>query len=217
MLRKSIIDQFDCSSFLAKYGGGNISKYRDNAVIYREGDRAETLFYIVDGKAKVIVSSPFGKEAVIAILGAGDFFGEGCLDVEPLRTSSIVTVSECKIAQFTKSAVHRALKEDPIFSELLMSFILFRNEKLKSDLTDHLFNSSEKRLARVLLTLANTENDIASHIIAVPMNQEILARMVGTTRSRISTFMNKFRKMGYINYNGKIEVHKSLVKYNRRR
>ena len=207
---KNEVSQFDCSSFIARHGGA-VTNYRANTTVYNEGDSADALYYIIMGSAKIIVTSPSGKEAVIAIFAAGDFFGEACLDVNPLRTATIVTASECKIGQFTKIAVLRALKVDLVFSELLTNFVLFRNEKLKSDLTNHLFNSSEKRLARILLTLSNIENDTVTHIIAMPINQDVLAKMVGTTRPRINTFMNKFRKLGYIKYNGKIEVYKSLV------
>lgn len=211
MPRTDIINKFDCRAFIARHGGGTISRYPKKLTIYSEGDQADALLYVMSGTAEIVVNSRIGKEALIAILGPGDFFGEGCLNVDPLRTSTIITTSDCNIAQFTKSAVRRALNNDPIFSELLMGFILRRNEELKAELTDHLFNSSEKRLARILLTLAGTEDEIASHLISVPMNQEILAKMVGTTRSRINLFMNKFRKLGYIDYNGKIEVHRSLI------
>jgi CRP-like cAMP-binding protein len=203
-------DAFDYQAFIAKYGGGTISNYRAKQPIYIEGDRASGIFYVISGAVEIVVSSDFGKEAVIAILDAGAFFGEACMDGRLLRTSTVAAVSDCRIARFERSAVMRALADDPAFLTIFLSFILGRSEKLKTDLVDHLFNSSEKRLARILLTLGHSGDAPISNFVTVPMNQEILAKMVGTTRSRINGFMNKFRKLGYISYNGKIEVHQSL-------
>lgn len=205
------IHHFDCDAFIAKHGGGTISKYQEGQTIYVAGDTASALYYLVSGTAEIVVNSKFGKEAVIGILGAGDFFGESCLDGNLLQTSTIVATSHCVVARFDKAVVTRALREDADFSKLLLNFILDRNAKLTADLVDHLFNSSEKRLARILLSLANMEDQATSNFVPIPMNQELLAKMVGTTRSRINGFMNKFRKMGYIQYNGKIQVNGSLM------
>ena len=176
-----------------------------------QGDRAEALFYIISGSAKVTIISEYGKEAEIAIFGPGDFFGEGCLDGQLAQNAAIAATSTCEIARFERASVRCALVEDPAFAKLFMHFILERNRKLQADLIDQLFNSSEKRLARIRLTLANSGLGSESNQITMAINQEMLANMVGTTRSRINQFMNKFRKLGYIDYNGKIEVHNSLL------
>ncbi len=204
--------QFDYDAFIAKYGGGRIVEYRKKQTIYSQGDVANAVFYLISGTAEFTVSSELGKEAVIAILHAGDFFGESCLDKELLWSATITAVGDCKIAQFEKSTVIRALNDDPNFAKLFLTFLLSWNESLKADLIDHFFNSSEKRLARILLALSNVGEQGASHFIIVPINQEMLAKMVGTTRSRINGFMTKFRKLGYIDYDGAIEVHNSLFK-----
>lgn len=202
--------QFDYRAFIAKHGGA-ISKYLDRQIVYGQGDPAEALFYIVSGSVKVIIVSEYGKEAVIAILAAGDFFGEGCLDGQILQNATITATSDSEIARFERATVIRALADDSAFAKLFMHFALERNRKLQADLINQLFNSSEKRLAQILLTLANTGLGTQSNIITMAISQEMLATMVGTTRSRINQFMNKFRKLGYINYNGNIEVHNSLL------
>ena len=204
-------EPFNSRTFITKYDGGGTSKYGDRQVVYAQGDPVDSLYYIISGTVKVTYNSEYGKEAVIAILGPGDFFGEGCLNTHLLRNSSIVTTSECEIARLHRAAVVRALGEDPTFARLFMHFILERNKKLQEDLVDQLFNSSEKRLARILLTLANSGLGAQANFITIPINQETLANMVGTTRSRINQFMNKFRKLGYIEYNGQIKVHNSLL------
>ena len=160
---------------------------------------------------KSTLVSEFGKEALISILGAGDFFGEGCLDKELLRNVTITATGDCEIARFDRAIVSRALVNDPEFAGSFLHFILNKNRKLQADLVDQLFNSSEKRLARTLLTLANSELGNQTNSITIPINQEMLANMVGTTRSRINQFMNKFRKLGYIDYNGQITVNNSLL------
>jgi len=203
--------QFDYRTFIAKYDGGAISKFSDGQIIFAQGDSIEALYYIVSGTVKVTVNSEFGKEAVIAILEAGDFFGEGCVDGHLLQGSTVTTTSACEIMRIERATVSRALSNDPTFANLFLSYVLGRNEKLKEDLVDQLFNSSEKRLARILLTLANSGLSAKSNFITIPINQEMLAHMVGTTRSRINQFMNKFRKMGYIDYNGSIKVNNSLL------
>jgi len=206
----------DIEGMIAAYGGGAISKYAVRQIVYRQGDPASTLYYIVSGTVKVTFNSEFGKEAVIAILGAGDFFGEGCLNGDFERRTTVATTSECEIARVDRAVVQYALIDDPAFSKLFIKFLLARNEKLKTDLIDQMFNSSEKRLARILLTLANIGQAEQSSVIGLPINQELLANMVGTTRSRVNQFMNKFRKMGYIDYgsqenSGQIKVYHSLV------
>jgi len=202
---------FDIRTFLAKHEGGTISKYHDHETVYAQGDPADAVFYIVSGAVKVTIVSEHGKEAIIAILGAGDFFGEGCLDGNLLRSLTITTTTACKIARFDRKAIMGALEDDPAFSHMFLSFVLDRNQKLQADLVDQLFNSSEKRLARILMTLASSGLDDQSNMIIIPITQETLAHMVGTTRSRINQFMTRFRKLGYIEYNGKIRVHNSLL------
>jgi CRP/FNR family cyclic AMP-dependent transcriptional regulator len=201
---------FDYQAFVAKHGGA-VSNYADRQVVYLQGDPADALFYIVSGTVKVTIFSEYGKEAVIALLGVNDFFGEGCLDGQLLRNSTIAATSHCEIARFDRTTINRALSEDTAFASLFMHFILERNQKLQADLIDQLFNSSEKRLARILLTLANSGLGTQSNVITMAINQEMLATMVGTTRSRINQFMNKFRKLGYIEYNGHIKVNNSLL------
>jgi CRP/FNR family transcriptional regulator, cyclic AMP receptor protein len=204
-------EAFDYRAFFARHGGGTFSKYADKQTIYAQGDNADALFYIVDGAVKVTIFSEYGKEAVIGILGPGDFFGEGCLDGQLLRNSTIATTAASEIVRLDRSVVVTALKDDPAFAQSFVHFVLDRNQRLQADLVDQLFNSSEKRLARILLTLANTGLGTQSNTITMAINQEMLATMVGTTRSRINQFMNKFRKLGYINYNGHIEVNNSLL------
>ena len=206
----NVIERFDFRGFIAKHGGA-VSKYAERQVIYAQGDPADALYYIVEGSVKITIFSEYGKEAVIGLLGVADFFGEGCLDGQLRQNATIMTTSSAEIVRFQRPAVVRALAEDPAFAQLFMYFVLERNQKLQADLIDQLFNSSEKRLARILLTLANTGLGTESNVITMAINQEMLATMVGTTRSRINQFMNKFRKLGYIKYNGKIEVNNSLL------
>jgi CRP/FNR family transcriptional regulator, cyclic AMP receptor protein len=202
---------FDHRAFIARYGEGTVSKFEEGKTVYVQGDPASALFYIVSGSVKVIVNSAQGKVAMIAMLEAGDFFGEGCVDGHLLRSSTIVTANKCEIARFNLAVIFRVLKDDLAFSKIFLKFILSRNEKLRRDLVAHLFNSSEKRLARILLTLANNGLATKSEFIDVPIDQGTLAMMVGTTRQRINQFMNKFRKIGYIEYNGHIKVRNSLI------
>jgi CRP/FNR family transcriptional regulator, cyclic AMP receptor protein len=210
MPKASKIQPFDYSAFLAKYGGGRILECREKQIIYAQGDLANTVFYLISGTAEIKISSEFGKEAVIALLHAGDFFGESCLDEHLLRTSTIMCEGDCKVVQFEKSIVARALNDDSNFAKLFLTFLLNRNEILKADLIDHFFNSSEKRLARILLALASMEENTMSQFIVPSINQDLLAKMVGTSRPRINGFMTKFRKLGYIEYNGQLKVHNSL-------
>jgi CRP/FNR family transcriptional regulator, cyclic AMP receptor protein len=203
---------FDPKRFLAKVGDGKtILNFDKNQVVFSQGDAADTVFYIQKGRIKVLVVSEQGKEAVVGILEAGQFFGEGCLNGHPLRISTTVAMEECLLTSITKAAMLATLQREPKFSELFMTYLLGRNSRIEEDLIDQLFNSSEKRLARLLLLLANFGKDGISQPIAASVSQETLAEMIGTTRSRVSFFMNKFRKLGFITYNGKIEVHNSLL------
>jgi CRP-like cAMP-binding protein len=203
---------FDPKMFLSKVNGGHsLSNLRKNQIVYAQGDPADSIFYIHKGKAKITVLSEQGKEAVVAILGPGDFFGEGCLAGQPRRMATALTLTECVIARMAKADIIRVIHEEPAFSELFISHLLARNIRVEEDLVDQLFNSSEKRLARVLLLLANFGKDSKPEPVIAKISQETLAEMIGTTRSRVSFFMNKFRDLGLISYNGHIEVHSSLL------
>ena len=203
---------FDVKVFLSTVDGGrSVAKYRKARKVYSQGDQADTVFYIQDGKVKVCVVSEQGKEAVVALHGPGDFFGEGCLNGHSVRTTTVVTMTECVVMRFEKAAIMRVLHEEPKFSEMFMSYLLSRNSRIEEDLVDQLFNSSEKRLARVLLLMANFGKEGKPEPVIGKISQETLAEMVGTTRSRVSMFMNKFRKLGFVKYNGNLEVHNSLL------
>lgn len=203
--------RFDYQAFLAKYAGATVTKYAEGETVYAQGDPADAAFYIVSGPVKVAVISEQGKEAVLALLTAGDFFGEDCLQPQPQRTSTVTATSACEIVRLDCVAIARALGDDPDFAQLFLRHVLNQSEKLREDLIDQLFHSSEKRLARILLTLANARQNDRSSEIAIPITQETLANMVGTTRSRINQFMIKFRKLGYVEYDGRIKVHSSLM------
>ena len=203
---------FNPISFLAKVGEGrSIGKYPKDKLIFSQGEPADAVFYIQKGKVKVTVVSEQGKEAVVAILEADDFFGEGCLAGQAQRISTVVTMTECVIARLEKAAIVRVIHEEPAFSEMFIAHLLGRTIRVEADLVDQLFNSSEKRLARLLLLLANFGKEGKPEPIIAKISQETLAEMIGTTRSRVSFFMNKFRKLGLIDYNGDIEVHSSLL------
>jgi CRP/FNR family transcriptional regulator, cyclic AMP receptor protein len=203
---------FDPKAFLSKVNGGRaISEYRKDKTIFRQGDPSDAVFYIQSGKVKTTVVSEQGKEAVVAILDTGDFFGEGCLTGQPQRLSTVTALTECVIVRITKADITRVIHEEPAFAELFISHLLARNSRVEEDLVDQLFNSSEKRLARTLLLLANFGKEGRPEPIIAKVSQETLAEMIGTTRSRVSFFMNKFRKLGLIDYNGSIEVHSSLL------
>jgi CRP-like cAMP-binding protein len=203
---------FDPKLFLAKVGKGRtISEYRKNHVIFSQGDPGDAIFYIHKGKVKLTIVSSAGKEAVIAILNAGDFLGEGCLAGRPLCLGTATAMSDCSIVRLEKLATIRVLHEEPAFSEMFMSYLLSRNMRIEEDLVDQLFNSSEKRLARVLLLLANFGKEGKPEPVIAKISQETLAEMIGTTRSRVSFFMNKFRDLGFIEYNGELHVHSSLL------
>ena len=208
--------RFDPKSFLAKAGKERtLADYPKNHQIFSQGDPADAIFYIQKGKIKLTVVSQQGKEAVVAILGAGDFFGEGCLAGQSLRMATATTMSECSIMRLEKTSVIRLLHDQPAFSELLLHHLLSRNIRIEEDLVDQLFNSSEKRLARVLLLLANFGKDGKPETVIPKISQETLAEIIGTTRSRVSFFMNRFRKLGFIQYKGRrtgdLEVHSSLL------
>jgi CRP/FNR family transcriptional regulator, cyclic AMP receptor protein len=204
--------RFDPKAFLAKVGEGKtISKYRKAQTIFSQGQVADAVFYIQQGNVKLTVISEQGKEAVIAVLGPGHFFGEGCPNGHALRLATTRAIDECVITRLEKATMIATIHNEPEFSELFMAYLLSRNGRIEEDLIDQLFNSSEKRLARLLLLLANFGKEGRPEAIAGKYSQETLAEMIGTTRSRVSFFMNKFRKLGFIEYNGKIEVNNSLL------
>ena len=204
--------RFDPKVYLAKVGAGRtISEYRKNQTVFSQGDPADAVFYIQKGKVKLTVVSKQGKEAVVSILGPSDFFGEACLAGQQQRMSTAAALSDCSIVRLDRRAAIRVIHDEPEFSELFLAYILSRNIRIEEDLVDQLFNSSEKRLARVLLLLANFGKDGKPEKVIPKMSQETLAEIVGTTRSRVSFFMNKFRKLGFVDYNGGLEVHSSLL------
>ena len=204
-------DAFDPRAFLSQAGAGKtVEKYAKNHKIFSQGEGADAVFFIQKGKVKITVLSEHGKEAVVGIFAAGQFFGEGCLEGEESRTTTSQTMEECLITSITKSAMLAALGAEPRFSAFFIAYLLSRNSRIEDDLIDQRFNSSERRLARLLLLLANFGKEGGTPV-PVTLSQETLAEMIGTTRSRVSFFMNKFRKKGFIDYNGKIEVHRSLL------
>lgn len=201
----------DLRMYLAKARGGITKEYRKKQVIFSQGSLADAVFYIEKGKVKLTVLSTRGKEAVVAILGSGDFFGEGSLAGQPVRMATATSMTECSILRVQKETMVRMLHNEPAFSEIFMSYLLSRNVRIEEDLVDQLFNSSEKRLARILLLLTRFGKAGQQELVAPRISQETLAEMVGTTRSRVSFFMNKFRKLGFIDYNGGLQVHSSLL------
>jgi CRP/FNR family cyclic AMP-dependent transcriptional regulator len=203
---------FDPRAFLGRAGPGKtVERYVKNQKIFSQGEIADTVFYIQKGKVKITVLSEHGKEAVVGIVAEGQFFGEGCLEGAEIRAATSQAMEECLITSITKSAMLAALSKEARFSAFFIAYLLSRNSRIEDDLIDQLFNSSERRLARLLLLLANFGKEGGGEPIAVTLSQETLAEMIGTTRSRVSFFMNKFRKKGFIDYNGKIEVHRSLL------
>jgi len=191
--------------------GRTISKHRKSEIIFSQGDDADAVFYIKKGKVKVTVISKQGKEAVVAILGIDEFVGEGCLIGQPKRLATASAMSDCVAMRVDKSEIQRLLRDEPIFSQMFVSHILARVSRVEEDLVDQLFNSTEKRLARLLLLLANFGKEGRPEPLMAKITQETLAEMIGTTRSRVSHFMNKFREAGFIDYNGHLEVHSSLL------
>ncbi len=203
---------FDAKVFLAKVNGGrSISTYSKGQIVFSQGEPADAVFYILEGKAKVTVVSEHGKEAVVAIVGTNDFFGEGSLVGQAQRISTVAALTEAIIVRLEKEAIVRVIHEEPAFADLFIAYLLGRNVRVEADLVDQLFNSSEKRLARTLLLLANFGKEGKPEPVLPHLSQETLAEMIGTTRSRVNVFMNKFRKLVLINYNGNIEVHSSLL------
>jgi CRP/FNR family transcriptional regulator, cyclic AMP receptor protein len=203
---------FDPKSFLAMVGEGrSIGEYRKDQIVISQGDPADAVFYIQRGKVKVSVVSEQGKEAVVAMLGTNDFFGEGCLAGQMRRIATVAAMTDSVIVRLEKAAIVGVIEQEPAFSGMFIAHLLARAIRVEADLVDQLFNSSEKRLARLLLLLANFGKEDKPEPILAKISQETLADMIGTTRSRVSFFMNKFRKLGFIDYNGSIEVHSSLL------
>lgn len=201
--------KFDPKVFLA--AANQARTYAAGETLYLQGDEADSVFYVHSGEIKVVVTSEQGKEAVVGILKAGEFLGEGCLVGQPARLATAVALTDCSVARTAKADMVRTLHSEPAFAELFMTHLLTRNSRVEADLVDQLFNSSEKRLARALLLLANFGKDGAPQLITAKVSQDTLAAIVGTTRSRINHFMNKFRKLGFIEYNGHLQVHSSLL------
>jgi CRP/FNR family cyclic AMP-dependent transcriptional regulator len=203
---------FDARDFLAKVGAGKtILKLQKNQTIFTQGQTADTVYYIQQGKIKLTVISEHEKEAVVGILGPGQFFGEGCMNGHPLRIATTTAMEDCVVTAITKQAMKATLQDQPAFSEVFVAYLLTRISRIEEDLIDQLFNSSERRLARILLLLSHFGKEGTSQPITPNISQETLAGMIGTTRSRVSEFMNKFRKLGLISYNGHIEVNSALL------
>ena len=203
---------FDPKAFLATVNHGRtITQYAKDAVVFPQAGPADAVFYIQKGRIKIVVQSEQGKEAVVAILAQGEFFGEGCLIGQPLRLATARAMAESEIMRVGKAEMIRVLHNEPSFGALFTAHLLTRNSRVEADLVDQLFNSSEKRLARTLLMLANFGKEDAPQPITTKISQETLAEIIGTTRPRVSYFMNKFRKLGFIEYNGTVKVHSSLL------
>src|ERR1700686_2881175 len=204
--------KFDPKTFLSTINGGRkIEAFAKKQTIFVQGDSSDAVFYIKEGKVKLTVVSEVGKEATIGILNAGAFFGEGCLPGQPLRLCSATAMTDCSVMKIDKKSMNDVLHREHAFSDMFVAYLLARNIRYEEDLVDQLFNSSEKRLARVLLLLAQFGKDGKPEVAIPKISQETLAEMVGTTRSRVSFFMNRFRKLGFIRYNGELEVHSSLL------
>ncbi len=204
---------FDPEAFLARAGlGKKIVNLNKNETAFTQGDPADTIFYVQTGRLRVTVISANGKEATIALVGAGEFLGEDCMvSAHPVRLATATAMTGCALLRISKAEMVRALHQEPAFSNVFVSFLLVRNARVQADLVDQLFNSSEKRLARILLLLAQFGKESKPETVVPKISQEIMAEMIGTTRSRVSFFMNRFRKLGFIEYNGEIRVHNSLL------
>ena len=203
---------FDPQTFLAKVGNGKTSLTSPKKhTIFSQGDAAEAVFYIQAGKVKLTVVSKQGKEAVVAVLERGSFFGESCLAGQTVRSATATALEDSSLVRIDKDAIIRVLHEEPTFAELFIAYLLAHTLRVEEDLVDHLFNSSEMRLARVLLLMAHFGKEGKPETVIAKISQETLAEMIGTTRSRVSFFMNKFRKLGFIDYNGTLRVHSSLL------
>ena len=208
------VESFDALGFLTQQGfGSNLTKYPENKILYSQDDPADSVFYISAGKVKVTVISAHGKEAIVAIRGPNEFCGEGSLTGKPRRLASAVAMTPCEIVRLEKEAIADLLHHHEKFADYFLHHLLTRTAKVESDLVDQLFNSSEMRLARALLLLSNYGVNVGEGPTSIRMNQQMLADMIGTTRSRVNHFMNKFRKLGLIDYNGKIEVHSALLNF----
>jgi CRP/FNR family transcriptional regulator, cyclic AMP receptor protein len=203
---------FDVKSFLHTVDGGrSVANYRQNQKIFSQGEPADAVFYIQVGKVKVCVTSEQGKDAVVAIHGEGDFFGEGCLTTgQSVRLATVAAITECTVMRLRKAAIIRVLHDEPEFADMFMAYLLARTARVEEDFVDQLFHSSEKRLARALLLLANFGKEGKPTRVIAKISHGMLAEMIGTTRARVSHFMNKFRKLGFISYNGTLEIHNSL-------
>jgi CRP-like cAMP-binding protein len=209
---KKRIPPFDAKPILQRVGEGkSVASFRRKQVIFAQGEPADAVFFVQKGRVKLTVVSKQGKEAIVALLGPEEFFGEGCLAGQHLRMSTATAAEDATILRFPKKAMVRLLHADSKFSEMFTAYLLSRNIRFEEDLVDQLFNSSEKRLARILLMLAQFGKEGRSEMVVPKISQETLAGMIGTTRSRVSYFMNKFRKLGFIHYNGGMQVHSSLL------
>ena len=206
--------KFDTKTFLSTINGGRkIEAFPKKETIFAQGDSADAVFYIKEGKVKLTVVSQIGKEATIGILKDGDFFGEGCLTGQPLRLCSAIAITDCSVMKIDKKSMMEVLHREHAFSDMFVSYLLTRNIRYEEDLVDQLFNSSEKRLARILLLLAHFGKEGKPQTVIPKISQESLAEMVGTTRSRVSFFMNRFRELGFIDYHAgdELQVHSSLL------
>jgi CRP/FNR family transcriptional regulator, cyclic AMP receptor protein len=211
-MAKSVKPAFDPKSFLATVSRGrSLAHYAKGALVYQQAGVADAVYHLQSGKIKIVVASKQGKEAVIAVLEPGAFFGEGCLIGQHVRLATAVAMADSEVMRIGRVEMLRVLHEEAAFGELFMNHLLSRNSRVEADLVDQLFNSSEKRLARTLLLLANFGKDGGPQPITTPVSQETLAEIIGTTRPRVSHFMNKFRKLGFISYNGHLHIHSSLL------
>jgi len=210
--RKSV-DRFDPDAFLASAGiGRTVLQYRQNQVVFSQGERADVVYYVQKGTVRLSVLSKSGKEATIGLYGVGDFLGEGCIaSDQPLRMATATAITNCSLLRIERKKMLRTLHDEQIFSDMFVAYVVGRHNRTQADLVDQLFNSSEKRLARALLLLARFGKEGRSDVVIPNVTQEILAEMIGTTRSHVNVFMNKFRKLGFIEYNGGLQVHSSLL------
>ena len=204
---------FDAKAFLAVAGlGRKIVRLMKSQVAYAQGDPADAIYYVQKGRLRVTVISAVGKEATITLVGAGEFLGENSMvSAHPFHLATATAMTDCALLKISKSEMTRVLREEPTLSEMFVAFLLARNARIQADLVDQLFNSSEKRLARILLLLAQFGKESKPETVVPKISQELLADMIGTTRSRVSFFMNRFRKLGFIEYNGEIRVHNTLL------
>ncbi len=212
LVADNTLSKFNLTAFLSSVDGGRkIAAFPKKQAIFVQGDSSDAVFYIQKGKVKLTVVSHSGKEATIGILNQADFFGEGCLTGQPLRLCSATAMTDCSVMEIEKKSMNEVLHREHAFSDMFVGYLLARNIRYEEDLVDQLFNSSEKRLARVLLLLAHFGKEGKQEAVIPKISQETLAEMIGTTRSRVSFFMNRFRKLGFIHYNGGLEVHSSLL------